>query len=194
MNSSLKKRLKLLLDFIPMGRSLLFYLQSGIPVVLISFIAQKIFRLNHRSPFLTNFTSRVLSGDKITIHGDDTMVRNSFLVSGGCYINAGNGLEIGEGTIWSFNVVIITVGHDFWDLSIDPNKGQKVCIGKNSWIGANSTICPNVILGERTIVGANSVVTKSFPEGNVVIAGCPARVIRKLKLKSDEDGNPVCAE
>ena len=36
-----------------------------------------------------------------------------------------------------------------------------------------------VELGDHVIVGANSVVTKSF-KGNVVIAGCPAKIIRTL--------------
>lgn len=34
-------------------------------------------------------------------------------------------------------------------------------------------------LGPHTVVGAGSVVTHSFPEGDCVIAGNPARVIRK---------------
>ena len=41
-------------------------------------------------------------------------------------------------------------------------------------------ILPEVELGDFTIVGAGSVVTKSFPEGYCVIAGNPAKLIRKL--------------
>ena len=37
-----------------------------------------------------------------------------------------------------------------------------------------------VKLGEYTVVGSNSVVTKSFDEGYCVIAGNPARIIRKI--------------
>jgi acetyltransferase-like isoleucine patch superfamily enzyme len=41
-------------------------------------------------------------------------------------------------------------------------------------------ILPEVELGDFTIVGAGSVVTKSFSEGYCVIAGNPAKLIRKL--------------
>ena len=44
----------------------------------------------------------------------------------------------------------------------------------------NSMILPGVVLGDRTIVGAGSVVTKYFPEGNCVIAGNPAKVIKVI--------------
>ncbi|MEQ1734610.1 MAG: hypothetical protein ABL940_13115 [Bacteroidia bacterium] len=38
---------------------------------------------------------------------------------------------------------------------------------------------PGVTLGNNVTVGANSVVTKSFPS-NVVIAGCPAKIIKYI--------------
>ena len=45
-------------------------------------------------------------------------------------------------------------------------------------IGSNATILCGVTVGENAIVGAGSVVTHDVPAG-VVVAGNPARVIRK---------------
>ena len=56
----------------------------------------------------------------------------------------------------------------------------RVKIGDSCFIGMHSILLLGVELGDHTIVGAGSVVTKSFPEGNVVIAGNPARVICSL--------------
>lgn len=46
----------------------------------------------------------------------------------------------------------------------------------------NSVILPGVVLGEHTVVGAGSIVTKSFSEGYCVIAGNPAKIIKKNKI------------
>lgn len=89
---------------------------------------------------------------------------------------------IGKGTCIAANVGIITANHDLNDLT-KAAPGKDVRIGENCWIGMNSVILPGVELGEHTIVGAGSVATKSFPQGNVVIAGNPAKVIRVLEKR-----------
>lgn len=53
-------------------------------------------------------------------------------------------------------------------------------IGDKCWIGMNSVILPGVVLGDNTIVGAGSVVTKSFENGHCVVAGNPAKLIKRL--------------
>jgi len=63
----------------------------------------------------------------------------------------------------------------FFPLKIGP-----VTIGDHSWIGANSVIMPGVFLGKFCVVAANSFVNKSFDDYSV-IAGNPAKLIRKLK-------------
>ena len=42
-------------------------------------------------------------------------------------------------------------------------------------------ILPGVTLGDFTIVAAGAVVTKSFPDGHVVLGGNPAKVIKHLE-------------
>jgi acetyltransferase-like isoleucine patch superfamily enzyme len=56
-------------------------------------------------------------------------------------------------------------------------KGPRIKRGAK--IGANATILPGVVIGEQVLVGAGAVVVKDVPDG-VVVAGNPARIIRKL--------------
>jgi acetyltransferase-like isoleucine patch superfamily enzyme len=103
-------------------------------------------------------------------------------LSPGCYIQGIGGIEIGDYTIVAPNVGIISANHLLHDYSKHIKKG--VIIGKYCWIGMNSTVMPGVNLGDHTIVAAGSVVTKSFIEGYCVIAGNPARIIKKIEKTS----------
>lgn len=97
-----------------------------------------------------------------------------------CYIQGLNGIDIGDYTIIGPGVNIISADHDLTDFS-SHNKGDgRIIIGKNCWLGANSIILPGCIIGDNTVVAAGSVVTKSFPKGNVLIAGIPGRIIKSL--------------
>lgn len=49
--------------------------------------------------------------------------------------------------------------------------------GKGIYLGAGAKLLTGVRLADNTIVGANAVVTKIFEEGNIVIAGIPAKKI-----------------
>ena len=52
-----------------------------------------------------------------------------------------------------------------------------------SWIGGHAVINPGVVLGDNTVVAAGAVVTRSFPQGNVVLAGVPARVVKEIPVE-----------
>ena len=57
-----------------------------------------------------------------------------------------------------------------------------VRIGSNCWFGVNCVVTSGITIGDRCVVGANSVVTGDVPEGTIV-AGAPARVLRKIEWK-----------
>lgn len=56
---------------------------------------------------------------------------------------------------------------------------DKIVIGNNVMIGADSIIMPGVTIGDNVIIAAGSVVCKDIPSG-VVVAGTPAKVVESF--------------
>lgn len=99
-------------------------------------------------------------------------------------------VTIGNNVMMGPEVVFITTTHDHARTDIPmfeqgATQEQPIHVGDDVWIGMRCTILPGVRIGNGVIVGAGSVVTKSVPD-YVVVAGNPARVIRKRVTKSDE--------
>ena len=110
----------------------------------------------------------------------------------GVTIYARKGIEIGENTAIGGNTKILD--NDFHPIEAetrnkllaDKNGGDSdlvpakpIKIGKNCFIGCNAIILKGTELGDGCVVGAGAVVSGKFEAGSV-IAGNPARVIRKL--------------
>ena len=68
------------------------------------------------------------------------------------------------------------------DSNLVPSRA--IQIGKNCFIGCNSIILKGTFLGDNCVVGAGAVVSGKF-ENNCVIAGNPARVIKRLEGKNE---------
>jgi len=148
-----------------------------------NFIFQKLFRINSEFKYSKHFTSKILHSKNIKFEETSYKTLKSFFSSGGCYFNAANGIEIGYGTFWAVNVVIISETYDLSNNLKAKDINLPIKIGNNCWIGANVVIMPEVNIGNNVIIGAGSIVTKSFPS-NCVIAGNPARIIRELNVKT----------
>ncbi len=65
------------------------------------------------------------------------------------------------------------------DWSVEPT-----VVRRGASIGSGATILANVTIGENAIVGAGSVVTADVAP-NTIVAGNPARVLRRLREKVD---------
>ena len=89
------------------------------------------------------------------------------------YINAKNGVTIED---------YVQIGSHcaIYSISTIDNKEGTVILKKNCKIGSHSVIMPGVTVGENSIVGAFSFVNTDIP-ANVVAAGIPAKVIKKIK-------------
>jgi acetyltransferase-like isoleucine patch superfamily enzyme len=88
------------------------------------------------------------------------------------YINAQSGVIIED-------CVQIGSHCSLYSVSTIDNKAGPVVLKKNCRLGTHSVVMPGVTVGENAIIGAFSFVAKDIP-GNVVAAGVPAKVMRKL--------------
>ncbi len=111
-------------------------------------------------------------------------IKSNCFVSDGVMIDLYDSVKLGDNVTLAQRVLVLThtnVGYKDHPLQKYFPKSSKPVIFKNgSFIGANSTILPGVIIGENSFVAAGSVVAKDVPD-NVLVAGVPAKIIRTLK-------------
>lgn len=149
-----------------------------------------LFRINHTLPDTEEYDrlvrelfksvgegSRVLAPMTI-VHGDKVTIGRNAIVMPGSLMMASGTITIEDEVEVAAHVKLISNNHDFYDRQILTCK--PVVLKRNCWIGAGATILAGVTVGENAVVGAGSVVTKDV-EKNTVVAGNPARVIRRLE-------------
>jgi hypothetical protein len=104
-------------------------------------------------------------------------IHENVVVSGGVKLDYTGDLIIGQNTMISSNVRIITHDHGY-----EPHSQPKKCsliIGESVWIGFGSIVLQGVnSIGNGAIIGAGSVVSKPVPD-NTIVAGNPAQSIKK---------------
>lgn len=143
------------------------------PITFRIWFFQKILGINKEAYWPMHFTSKVVGVQNIRIGVGTYPGYNP-----GIYIQGTGQLTIGKYTHIGQNSGILSGGHDIYN-HLEPTNNQTT-IGDYCWIGMNSIILPGVHLGNHTIVAAGSIVTKSFPEGHVIVAGNPAKVLKHL--------------
>lgn len=146
-----------------------------------------------KSSFLSNLVG-LYSRTIIITRAQDAMIEIGDNVGiSGATIYARKGIYIGENTCIGGNCKILD--NDFHPIEVEtrnkllnnPNGGdsdlvpsKEIRIGKNCFIGCNSIILKGTVLGDGCVIGAGTVVCGKFEE-NCVIAGNPARVIKRLE-------------
>ncbi len=113
---------------------------------------------------------RVDIGNRVVINGVTV-----YLQEDNSWVSIGDDSQLSWGIdIWCTDAHVIT------DLEGNPlNFAQSIEIGRHVWIGKDSKIGKNVKIADNSIVGWGSIVTRKFEEPNVIIAGVPAKVVRR---------------
>jgi acetyltransferase-like isoleucine patch superfamily enzyme len=175
------------------------------PAVSRCWVAWYRLRLGRRVEFGCNFLTNgrlVVRGPGRVIFGDDVNAwchaeKNVFItytpearieVGNGCRINgagmmARSGIRIGPRCILGSTLI---VDNDFHpvdpELRHDPRApicSRAVRVGANVWLGGQSALLKGVTVGDNSMVAFRAVVANAVP-ANVVVAGNPARVVKRL--------------
>lgn len=90
-------------------------------------------------------------------------------------------VSIGDDSQLSWGIDIwCTDAHTITNLKGEPiNFAKSIEIGKHVWVGKDVKIGKNVKIADNSIVGWGSIVTKEFNEPNVIIAGVPAKIVKR---------------
>lgn len=124
--------------------------------------------------------------------GRNIHVGDNFYANYDCVILDGAPVTIGNNVLFGPKVGLYTSNHLFD--SLERVQGgciaKPIKIGDNCWLGANVSVTPGTTIGANSIIGAGSVVTHDIPV-NVIAAGNPARVMRKITPEDKTGFNPV---
>ncbi len=119
----------------------------------------------------------VNGNNQIISIGDGTTIKSGYIL---CSENCN--ITIGRYCLISRHVEIRTSdAHSLVDTESNRriNHAASVNIGDHVWIGVNVLINKGSSIPEDCVIGAKSFVNKAFEESQVVIAGAPARIVRR---------------
>lgn len=124
-------------------------------------------------------SSAMIMGNGTLIIGDDVWIGER------CFIKstAPASIIIGSCCDIAPQVTLMTGTHEIdtkGDHVAGRGLGKTITIGDGCWLCIGSTILPGVNLPPRTLVAASAVVTGPVAEERLLVAGVPAKEIRKL--------------
>ena len=123
-------------------------------------------------PFYTDFGKNITVGKNVFINAC-------------CHFQDQGGITLRDNCLVGHNVVFATLNHGFAPEERQSMLPAPIVVGRNVWIGSNSTILQGVTIGDNSIIAAGSVVTKDVP-ANAIVAGVPARFIRSISPEEEK--------
>ncbi|MDP4946471.1 MAG: sugar O-acetyltransferase [Alishewanella sp.] len=162
---------------------------------------QLLYKFNKTSPEQVKIR-RTLQQDLFAEVGRDVFIEPPF------FCDYGQHIRLGDKVFFNFNCVVldvgwVTIGNNVFfgpavqiytvnhPLGADERRSGieqalPINIADDVWIGGGVIICPGVSIGARSVIAAGSVVTQDVP-ADVVVAGNPGRVLRRLNADTTAD-------
>ena len=123
---------------------------------------------------------------KIIMGSKNTLLIGKNTTTVGLAIHMFSGQEkkvtIGDDCMFAWDVMIRTTdAHTVYDIKTKKaiNIPKDVTIGNHVWITAHSTVLKGSKIASNCMVGTGSIINKEFLEENCMLAGSPAKVIKR---------------
>lgn len=116
------------------------------------------------------------TGQHIRI-GADTTVEGAYLL-----VDEAASIDIGRDCMFSTEIIMRTGDkHSIVDVASGDrvNKSRDIRIADRVWIGRDVTVLKGVVLHPETVVATRSLVSSAFDEGGCVVAGVPAKIVKR---------------
>lgn len=157
---------------------------KSIGLVKIRKLPHTVIKIGKGATFLSKATSNLIGINRPCIlstnHSGARIIIGKNCGFSGTVIGAFKEINIGNNVRCGANTLITDS-----DWHLDDNRSgevKSIHIGDNVWLGVNTVILKGVRIGSNSVIGANSLVTKDIP-ANVIAAGNPCKVVRKIKNK-----------
>lgn len=111
--------------------------------------------------------------------GEHTSIRNLSVLFGD---EENLSCVIGKDCMFGGECVIrVSDAHTIYDIHSKEiiNLPTGIKIGEHVWVAQSVFIAKNVSIPKNCVIGAHSVVTKKFIEENTIIAGIPAKIVKR---------------
>lgn len=143
------------------------------------------------SRLLSCGTGLAVLGEVELISSERITIGNNCKINSRVFMNGRSGITIGDNVTLSYGAKLISTGYDVEHWMKTGERihfdDKPIYIGDNCWIGTDAIILPGVkITGEFVVIGAGAVVTKDITESRVLVAGNPAKIVKRYDEKTQE--------
>lgn len=139
-------------------------------------------KLSKNSKLIFNGKATFARGISIRLENGIIEFGKNFECNRHCFFSSNKSIVFGDNVLIGWNVNIRdSDGHKLYDMGKGEitNEDRTIKIGNKVWIGSCTDILKGSKIEDECVVGYRSCVTKKFDESNCIIAGYPAKIVRK---------------
>lgn len=121
-------------------------------------------------------------GAIISCVGGVMTVGDNFAVSGNTSFVCYKEITIGRDVQFAWDSLVMdSDAHKIYNQEgVRMNEDKPVIIGDKVWLACQNTVLKGSMIGNNCVVGANSLLNKAYAEDGVIIAGSPARIVKRI--------------